>query len=153
MVSSRWICPLWRQYKNRFTIFGNTISNVNSGSCDDYNFYYSQVCIWITLVNTFSITHYKCGDVIFLLWLCICVEFTFGMLVQGWEILPWSLSSHFSIAKITVLVSALAKLNYRCIDCCEKLPFNQQIKIVEDLQPDIQRRAFHWSGYVEVERD
>ena len=101
----------------------------------------------------FFVTHDNCFDANFLILLCICVECPFGMLVQRWGILKSSLSCHFSIAKITALVSALVKLHNHCIECSKNVPFSQQIDALEDLRPDIQRSAFSWSGYVKLERD
>jgi hypothetical protein len=68
--------------------------NVSSGSKDDYNYFYSQVCIQ--------------------------VKWAFGQLVSRWGILISAIPCNVTIVKTVALVSCLARLHNFCIDHIER---------------------------------
>jgi hypothetical protein len=83
------IVSFWRQRLHQFTIPGNSIRRRYGGTKDVYNYYHSQLQIYI--------------------------ECTFGMFTHRWAILRSAIPMNVSIQKTIALVVALAKLHNVCI--------------------------------------
>jgi DDE superfamily endonuclease len=100
-------------------------TNVAGGSKDNYNYYHSQLRIW--------------------------VECCFGMLTQKWGILQTALPPNMSIRRCVALVTALAKLHNFCIDQKDgginKLMVNNPL----DLQVDRNASEDRVQGFVGFE--
>jgi DDE superfamily endonuclease len=91
--------------------------NVSGGSKDNYNFYHSQVCMFLSCPSWYvSLPHSLVLSFHHHMQLRIRVECAFGMFVQKWAMLRTAMPCNVSIRRVIALVNALAKLHNFCID-------------------------------------
>ncbi len=122
--------------------------NVRRGSCNNYNFYHSQVSV---IYMSVRFSNQSCMMNNSLLQLCIHVECAFGMLVQRWGILQMALSSRFSITKIIALVMALAKLHNYCISLSDSNVTIEEMLVY--LHSDLDQISTNKDGFVRVDHN